>query len=317
MRSARRSRRWLNYAGGRTAAPARPTGSPTLFHSPACTSGAMAATFTHRTHNAGEMATVLHARPLRKPNCSAEALPEIDTRRTLIARSGIGSVGSGERIGQRGRRAGASADPAARTQQNNCSGRCGRSCRLTGLARNWAVLRAAVLGLADHVLLPEADAEAHAVPCRTPGPRGWRPAQGHRRPRPRGATTLSGKQMTPPRPRVPGGKCSTAPVIAGARGAICGQIMALDVHSSRPERRSDDGQTILKAASAGWKLGSDLGKLVELRGFEPRTSCMPSAGSASTAVRLCRSPSQSVRISPVRSAPVAVLRCCTALRTRQ
>jgi hypothetical protein len=73
----------------------------------------------------------------------------------------------------------------------------------------------------------------------------------------------------------PGGNCSTAPVIAGARGAICGQIMALDVHSSRPERRSDDGQTILKAALEGWKLGSHLGKLVELRGFEPRTSCMP------------------------------------------
>jgi hypothetical protein len=149
------------------------------------------------------------------------------------------------------------------------------------------------------------------VPCRTPGPRGWRPAQCHRRPRPRGATTLSGKQMTPPRPRVPGGNCSTAPVIAGARGAICGQIMALDVHSSRPERRSDDGQTILKAALEGWKLGSHLGKLVELRGFEPRTSCMPSAGSTSTAVHLCRSPSQAVRISPPGSRPVAVLSCCT------
>ena len=81
--------------------------------------------------------------------------------------------------------------------------------------------------------------------------------------------------MTPPRPRVPGGKCSTAPVIASARGAICGQIMALDVHSPRPERRSDDGQTILKAALEGRKLGPHLGKLVELRGFEPRTSCMP------------------------------------------
>ena len=137
-----------------------------------------------------------------------------------------------------------------------------------------AARRAAVLGLADHVLLPEADADAHAVPRRTPGPRGWRPTQGHLRPRPRGATTLSGKQMTPPRPRVPGGNCSTAPVIAGARGAICSQIMALDVHSSRLERRSDDGQTILKAALKGWRLGSDLGKLVELRGFEPRTSCM-------------------------------------------
>ena len=52
--------------------------------------------------------------------------------------------------------------------------------------------------------------------------------------------------------------------------------------------------------------------LVELRGFEPLTSCMPSVGSASTAVRLCRSPSQGVRTSPVRSAPVAVLSRCTS-----
>jgi hypothetical protein len=49
---------------------------------------------------------------------------------------------------------------------------------------------------------------------------------------------------------------------------------------------------------------------VELRGFEPLTSCMPSTGRQSTAVRLCRSPSQRVRTSPVRSAPVAVLLCC-------
>jgi len=110
--------------------------------------------------------------------------------------------------------------------------------------------------------------------CRTSGPRGWRPAQGHRRPRSRGATTLSGKYTTPPRPRLPG-NCSTTPVIAGVRGAICGHVMALDVHSSRPGRRSDDGQTILKAALKGRKLGFHLGKLVELRGFEPRTSCMP------------------------------------------
>jgi len=71
---------------------------PTLYHYPARTSGELAAIFTHRAHNAGKWATVLHARPPRKPNCSAEALPEIDTRRTLIARSGVGSVGSGERI---------------------------------------------------------------------------------------------------------------------------------------------------------------------------------------------------------------------------
>ena len=129
--------------------------------------------------------------------------------------------------------------------------------------------------LADHALRPVADADALAVPCRTSGPCGWQSAQGHRRPQPRGATTLSGKQMTPPRPRRPGGSCSTTLVVAGVRGAIYGQVVALDVHSSRPKRRSDDGQTILKAALMGWRLGSHLGKLVELRGFEPRTSCMP------------------------------------------
>ena len=55
---------------------------------------------------------------------------------------------------------------------------------------------------------------------------------------------------------------------------------------------------------------------VELRGFEPLTSCMPSAGSTSTAVRLCRSPSQEVRARPVKSAPVAVLSCCTGQPAR-
>src|SRR6516165_5792516 len=50
---------------------------------------------------------------------------------------------------------------------------------------------------------------------------------------------------------------------------------------------------------------------VELRGFEPLTSCMPSAGSTSTQVRLCRSPSRNVYTSPARSAPVAVLSRCT------
>jgi hypothetical protein len=123
--------------------------------------------------------------------------------------------------------------------------------------------------------------------------RGWLPAHGHRR------------------PRLPGSSCSTTPVIAGARGAICGQVMALDVHSSRPKRRSDDGQTILKAALEGLKSGSHLGKLVELRGFEPLTSCMPSVGSTSSRVHLCRSPSWSVSHSAPPSKPVAVLSCCT------
>ena len=78
-----------------------------------------------------------------------------------------------------------------------------------------------------------------------------------------------------PTARLPAGRGSSSPVIASARCAIHGQVMALGVHSSRLKRRSDDVQTILKAASASWKLGSDLEKLVELRGLEPLASCMP------------------------------------------
>ena len=53
---------------------------------------------------------------------------------------------------------------------------------------------------------------------------------------------------------------------------------------------------------------------VELRGFEPRTSCMPSVDRPSTAVCRGRSPSLSVCRSPARSGSVAVLPSCTALR---
>src|ERR1039457_1716934 len=59
------------------------------------------------------------------------------------------------------------------------------------------------------------------------------------------------------------------------------------------------------------KLGFDLGKRVELWGFEPQTSCMPYKGTTSTAVHLCRSASHDVRCSPPESRPVAVLSCCT------
>ena len=51
---------------------------------------------------------------------------------------------------------------------------------------------------------------------------------------------------------------------------------------------------------------------VELSGLEPLTSCMPSGGSTSTRIHLCRSPSSRVPASPPASAPVAVLSCCTA-----
>jgi len=51
---------------------------------------------------------------------------------------------------------------------------------------------------------------------------------------------------------------------------------------------------------------------VELSGLEPLTSCMPSGGSTSTRVSLCRSPSSPVPARPPPSTCVAVLSCCTA-----
>jgi hypothetical protein len=42
-----------------------------------------------------------------------------------------------------------------------------------------------------------------------------------------------------------------------------------------PERRSDDGRTILECTRTGLKSWSDLVLLVELSGLEPLTSCMP------------------------------------------
>jgi hypothetical protein len=66
------------------------------------------------------------ATPAHRGNRSVQPrLPEIDTGRTLIARSSTGSVGPGERIGQRG---GAGEHPqtlADRAQQNTCSVRHG------------------------------------------------------------------------------------------------------------------------------------------------------------------------------------------------
>jgi hypothetical protein len=51
--------------------------------------------------------------------------------------------------------------------------------------------------------------------------------------------------------------------------------------------------------------------LVELWGFEPQTSCMPSAGRTSARVHRRRSPSPSVSGCPPLSGPVAVLACST------
>jgi hypothetical protein len=79
-----------------------------------------------------------------------------------------------------------------------------------------------------------------------------------------------------------------------------------------PERRSDDGRTILEGAQTGLKSCPDLVFLVELSGLEPLTSCMPSVGSTSTRVHPRRSPSSPVPARPPPSACVAVLSCCTA-----
>jgi len=91
----------------------------------------------------------------------------------------------------------------------------------------------------------------------------------------------------------------------------------LSAGQRRPERRSNDGQPILKPIQMVPDLRSDLGFLVELWGFEPQTSCMPSSGNPSTGVHPRRSQSQGVRARPSRSAPVAVLSCCTARSAHQ
>ena len=54
---------------------------------------------------------------------------------------------------------------------------------------------------------------------------------------------------------------------------------------------------------------------VELWGFEPQTSCMPSAGRPSTGVHRRRSPSRAVHPSMLSSASVAVLPRCTSCKT--
>ena len=51
--------------------------------------------------------------------------------------------------------------------------------------------------------------------------------------------------------------------------------MRLSANYLCPERRSDDGQTILEGTRRGLKSDSDLVLLVELSGLEPLTSCMP------------------------------------------
>ena len=50
---------------------------------------------------------------------------------------------------------------------------------------------------------------------------------------------------------------------------------------------------------------------MELRGLEPPAPCLQTTGTTSTRVHSRRSPSPDVRPGPPRSAPVAVLSCCT------
>jgi hypothetical protein len=51
--------------------------------------------------------------------------------------------------------------------------------------------------------------------------------------------------------------------------------MRLSANCRCPERRSDDGQTILECLRTGLNSCPDLVLLVELSGLEPLTSCMP------------------------------------------
>jgi hypothetical protein len=73
---------------------------PTLSHFPAYTSGDLAAIVTQQTPNAEEAGDRPPRPPAHRRNRSVQQrLPEIDTGRTLIARSNTASVGPGQRIG--------------------------------------------------------------------------------------------------------------------------------------------------------------------------------------------------------------------------
>ena len=67
----------------------------------------------------------------------------------------------------------------------------------------------------------------------------------------RRARTGAARRYTPP-------ACSTGAVDTADPSAIRGQPVRLSANSLRPERRSTDGQTILKVSLAGWKPAPDL-----------------------------------------------------------
>ena len=88
--------------------------------------------------------------------------------------------------------------------------------------------------------------------------------------------------------------------------------MRLSANYLCPERRSDDGRTILEGTRTAFKSGPDLQFLVELSGLEPLTSCMPyparlSETGAGLGGCLCR-----VYAAPSRTELVGVARGCQA-----
>ena len=109
--------------------------------------------------------------------------------------------------------------------------------------------------LADHAQRAAADADALAVPCRTPGPRGWRPRSG---PWPTAASGRNHAQReaddaspaSPPGRQLLNHACDRRCPGCHMRsddGARCSMMPP----KTSPKRRSDDGQTIFKAALEG------------------------------------------------------------------
>ncbi len=72
------------------------------------------------------------------------------------------------------------------------------------------------------------------------------------------AVLLMRRALNRCQPQVRSPACSTGAVDTADRHAIRGQPVRLSANSLRPERRSTDGQTILKVDPAGWKPAPDL-----------------------------------------------------------
>ena len=94
-------------------------------------------------------------------------------------------------------------------------------------------------------------------------------------------TRLSGDERTPSGESEPDTQargqpaCSTTTTVLADQSAIKSQSMRLAASQSCPERRSNDGQPILESIRMTPEPPSELEFLVELWGFELRTSCMP------------------------------------------